>query len=173
LRKASTAAVLHTVLVVAVSASAYARAEEQGTSALSFGTGCFDVVQKRDPSAEAVVEYRGGRAARPFRGIVVATMTRDSSAFLAAGVGYEVTFGRRWVLMPTFAPGYYRQGNGKDLGYPLEFRSQLELGYQFAPGHRFSVAFSHLSNAGLGRSNPGQESLTLAWQVPLGHHATR
>jgi hypothetical protein len=75
--------------------------------------------------------------------------------------------------MPTFAPGYYRQGNGKDLGYPLEFRSQLELGFRFAPGQRFSIAFAHLSNGGLGRSNPGQESLTLAWQVPLGHRATR
>jgi lipid A 3-O-deacylase len=94
-------------------------------------------------------------------------MTRDSAVFLGAGVGYDVTLGRRWVVTPTFAPGYYRKGNGKDLGYPLEFRSQLELGYQFGSGYRFSIAISHVSNAGLGQGNPGQESLTLVWELPL------
>jgi lipid A 3-O-deacylase len=167
----SAAAIFQIFLVAAFTGSA--SAETEHTSALSFGTGWFDVVQKREPAVEALVELRTGRAARPLRAIVVATLIRDSSSFLAAGIGYEVRFGRRWVLTPTFAPGYYRKGDGKDLGSPLEFRSQIELGYEYGARHRLSIAFSHMSNAGLGRRNPGEESLTLAWQVPLGHHPTR
>jgi lipid A 3-O-deacylase len=171
--RTSIAVLLPIVVAAAVAGPASVEAEEQSTHTLSFGTGWFDVVQKRDPAPEALVEYRTGRTGHPLRGCVVATMTRDSSAFLGAGIGYELRFARRWALFPTFAPGYYRKGIGKDLGYPLEFRSQLELGYGFGPGHRLAIAFSHVSNARLGHSNPGQESLTLAWQVPLGHHATR
>jgi hypothetical protein len=62
----------------------------------------------------------------------------------------------------------YRQGDGRDLGYPLEFRSQLEIGHRFRGGPRIALAFSHLSNAGLGSHNPGQESVTInyEWGLP-------
>jgi len=161
-----TSTVLALVAAVAVSGSVNAE-EAQGTRALCFGTGWFDFVQRHDSELEGRVEYRWGAVARSFRSIVVATMTRDSAVFVGAGVGYDVTLARRWVITSTFAPGYYRKGSGKDLGYPLEFRSQLELGYQFGDGYRFSIAISHISNAGLGQDNPGQESLTLAWELPL------
>jgi lipid A 3-O-deacylase len=53
---------------------------------------------------------------------------------LSAGVGYQIDLGRRWAVTPVFVPGYYRKGNGKDLGYSLEFRSQIELGYTLPEG---------------------------------------
>jgi lipid A 3-O-deacylase len=160
-----------TLAILAASASAHAEAQERAR-AISFGTGWYDFVQKRDPAMEARVEYRVGPAARPLRGIVVATMTGDAAMFLGVGIGYELKLGRRWMLTPTFTPGYYREGKGKDLGYPLEFRSQLEIGYEFRRGYRVLMAVSHSSNAGLGRSNPGQETLTLAGLVPLGRHTS-
>ena len=69
--------------------------------------------------------------------------------------------------VPTFVPGVYRQADGRDLGYPLEFRSQLEVGHRLRAGPRIAVAFSHLSNAGLGSRNPGQESLTINYEWGL------
>jgi len=152
--------------ILAAGASVHAEGRE-ATSTLSFGTGWFDVAEKRDPEPEPRLEYRVGRASRSLRGIVVAAMTRDSSAFLGAGIGYELRLGRHFVVTPTFTPGYYGKGNGKDLGYALEFRSQLELGCQLGGGYRLSLAVSHTSNARLGKFNPGEETLTLAWQVPL------
>ena len=143
-----------TLAILAASASVHAEAQERAR-ALSFGTGWYDFVQKRDPAMEARVEYRVGPAARPLRGIVVATITEDAAMFLGVGIGYELKLGRRWILTPTFTPGYYREGKGKDLGYPLEFRSQLEIGYEFRRGYRVLMAVSHSSNAGLGRSQPG------------------
>jgi lipid A 3-O-deacylase len=160
-----------TLAILAASASAHAEAQERAR-ALSFGTGWFDFVQKRDPAMEACVEYSAGSAARPLRGIVVAAMTEDGATFLGVGIGYELKLGHRWILTPSFTPGYYHEGKGKDLGYPLQFRSQLELGYEFGRGYRVLVAVSHSSNAGLGRGNPGQETLTLAGQVPLGRHTS-
>ena len=70
-------------------------------------------------------------------------------------------------------PGYYRKGNGKDLGYSLEFRSQIELGYTLAGGSRVTIAFSHLSNGSLGSRNPGEESLTIGFELPLARRGSR
>jgi lipid A 3-O-deacylase len=151
--------------ILATSGSLHAQGHER-TRTLSVGTGWYDFVQKREPAWEARAEYRVG-GPRPFRGLVVATMTGNSASFLGVGIGYELKLGRHLIATPTFAPGYYREGSGKDLGCALEFRSQFELGFQFTGGQRVSIAMSHMSNGGLGRINPGQESLTLAWQVPL------
>ena len=82
-----------------------------------------------------------GSARRPLRGVAVATLTDDSSLFVGAGIGYQIGLGRRWAVTPVFVPGYYRKGNGKELGYSLEFRSQIELGYTLAGGSRVTIAF--------------------------------
>ena len=71
------------------------------------------------------------------------------------------------------ALGYYRKGNGKDLGHSLEFRSQIKLGYTLAGGSRVAIALSHLSNGGLGRRNPGLESFTIAFELPLTRRGPR
>jgi len=113
-----------------------------------------------------------GRARRPLRGVAVAALTDDSTLFVGAGVGYQIDLGRRWAVTPVFVPGYYRKGNGKDLGYSLEFRSQIELGYTLA-GARVAIAFSHLSNGGLGSRNPGEESLTIGFELPLARRGSR
>ena len=49
----------------------------------------------------------------------------------------------------------------------VEFRSQVELGYQFENQSRLSLAFSHISNAELGDDNPGTEVLNLYYHLPL------
>jgi lipid A 3-O-deacylase len=159
---------LATLLLAILTTSGSARAEGiERTRARYVGTGWFDFNRKESETLDARVEYRG-RVIRPLRGIAVRTMRGDSSVFLGAGIGYELALGRRCVVAPTFAPAYYQRGDGKDdLGDPLEFRSQLEHGYEFGGGSRLSVAISHLSRAGLGWHNPGQESLTVACEIPL------
>ena len=32
-------------------------------------------------------------------------------------------------ILPSFAPGYYEKGDGKDLGSELEFKSEIKFGY--------------------------------------------
>ena len=69
--------------------------------------------------------------------------------------------GRRIVLTPSFAPGYYHEGSGLDLGHALEFRSQIEFAYRFDDRSRIGVAVSHMSNASIADENPGTESAIL------------
>ena len=54
------------------------------------------------------------------------------------------------IFTPSFAPGLYHEGNGKDLGHILEFKSEVQLSY--ATSDRTSIGFSynHVSNASLG-----------------------
>jgi hypothetical protein len=124
------------------------------------GSGWFDCNRRRDQAAELRLEYRTRPLGSGVRLVAATLATSDRSYFAGAGVAYEIRLGS-WDLTPTFVPGLYTHGDGRDLGYPLEFRSQLELGRRLRGGSRVAVAFSHLSNAGLGSRNPGQESLTL------------
>jgi hypothetical protein len=132
---------------------------------LLVGTGWFDANRRRDQAAEFRLEYRSGTLTRALRAVVATLATSDGSGWAGAGLAYAIPLGP-FELTPSFVPGFYHQGNGRDLGYPLEFRSQLELGCRLAGGQRIALAVSHLSNAGLGDSNPGQESLTLNFEWP-------
>jgi hypothetical protein len=149
---------------VSLLTSGSARASERDASpALLVGSGWFDANRRRDQAAEGRLEFRFGTFAGGLRAVVATIATTDGSLFAGAGVAYPVRLGR-WDVTPSFVPGLYRQGGGRDLGYPLEFRSQLELGCQLTRGPRIALAVSHLSNAGLGSSNPGQESLTMNFE---------
>ena len=56
-----------------------------------------------------------------------------------AGLLIDLYLFGRVVITPSFAPGVYYAGRGKDLGFPLEFRSQVELSYRFLSGARIGV----------------------------------
>jgi len=66
---------------------------------------------------------------------------------------------------PPLGAGAYRQGEGPDLGSVLEFRSGIDLSRTLADGHQITVFLYHLSNASLGRRNPGVEVLGVAYAV--------
>jgi lipid A 3-O-deacylase len=101
---------------------------------------------------------------RPMLGVMA---TAKGSGFLYGGIQFDLLFFDHLLIAPGFAPGYYWQGSGKNLGYPLEFRSSIELGWQFTSRHRLGVQLYHLSNASIGRRNPGEESLILFYDIPI------
>ena len=84
-------------------------------------------------------------------------MTADSSSYFYTGVQVEYKIGKL-NLVPSFAPGLYTMGDGKDLGSPLEFKSELQLSIDILPGTKLGYSQSHLSNADLGDKNPGADS---------------
>ena len=83
-------------------------------------------------------------------------MTADSTTYLYTGVQGEYKIGKL-NLIPSFSPGLYSMGN-KDLGSPLEFKSELQLSLDLLPGTKLGYSHSHLSNADLGDKNPGADS---------------
>ncbi len=117
-------------------------------------------------AGEARLEYRSAERLwilKPFGG-VMANSVGTLHAF--AGVLLDVYLGEHFVLTPSFAPGLYSAGKGKDLGFPVEFRSQVEVSYRFWNGSRIGIGMNHISNAKLGRINPGIEALSITFSTP-------
>ncbi|MDA1099756.1 MAG: acyloxyacyl hydrolase [Proteobacteria bacterium] len=141
-----------------------ARADEPAF--IAFSAGAFDV-GKDEAAAEGRLEYRSGTRIwifKPFTGVMG---TSDGGAYGYAGVLVDMFYSRRVVATLSFAPGIYGEGDGKDLGHGLEFRSQLEVAYRFNDRSRLGLSFSHMSNASIGDKNPGSESLMLTYAVPV------
>ena len=84
-------------------------------------------------------------------------MTADSASYLYTGVQAEYEIGKL-NLTPSFSPGYYTTGDGKDLGSPLEFKTEVQLSLELLPGSKLGYSYNHVSNAGLGDKNPGANS---------------
>ena len=97
------------------------------------------------------------------RPILGTSILDDGGNYSYLGLRGEVALGAHhdWSLGLSFAPGVYSAG-GVDLGGPLEFKSGLDVGYEFSPGWRASVGLYHLSNGGLYSQNGGSESVLFA-----------
>ena len=59
---------------------------------------------------------------------------------------------------PSFAPGIYHEGDGKDLGHILEFKTEVQVSYSFSESTNLGMSYNHISNASLGDKNPGANS---------------
>ncbi|HYM32643.1 MAG TPA: acyloxyacyl hydrolase [Candidatus Cybelea sp.] len=142
-------------------------AAAQDPDLISISGAYFDIWHRRDPAAEARLEYRFGRRfwiVKPFVGVMG---TSDFGGYAYGGILMDLYFGKHFVLTPSFAPGLYAHGSGKDLGYPIEFRSQIEASWRFDDQSRLGLSYSHMSNAHLGDKNPGVESLALTYAMPV------
>ena len=86
-----------------------------------------------------------------------ALITADNAAYIYTGVQAQYKLGSLNIT-PSFAPGYYNEGNGKDLGHALEFKSEVQLSLDLSKNSQFGFSYNHLSNASLGDKNPGANS---------------
>lgn len=153
-----------------VSSSLFARPADL----VSFAGGVFDLLHERHRTAEFSAEYKFGVSGpttpfyflefRPLLGIMA---TIKGSTYLYGGINFDLLVCDQFVIAPGFAAGWYRAGQGKNLGYPLEFRSGVEAAWIFSDGRRLGAHFYHLSNASLGHRNPGEESLVLFFDIPV------
>ena len=82
---------------------------------------------------------------------------RKKCFYLYTGVQAEYELGFL-TITPSFAPGYYNYGNGKDLGSPLEFKSEVQMSFDLSDNSHLGMSYNHISNASLGTKNPGANS---------------
>jgi hypothetical protein len=88
-----------------------------------------------------------------------ALATEKETYYAWVGNSIVISFGKHWELIPELGAGYYEQGDGKNLGGEIEFRSGLAVTYRVNDGLHFGAGFYHLSNAGIYELNPGLNSL--------------
>ena len=86
-----------------------------------------------------------------------AMITADNASYFYTGVQANYKIGSINVI-PSFTPGYYHQGDGKDLGHVLEFKSEVKLSLDLLKDSKLGFSYNHLSNASLGDKNPGANS---------------
>jgi lipid A 3-O-deacylase len=153
---------------------------------LSFGVGKYDqdwidpgvgfLDLSDDQTDEAIdfrLEYRFGTSLLPIiepyvklKPFVGLEATSDAAVYGLGGILFDIALGPVMVT-PSIGVGLYHDGDGKDLGSAIEFRTQLEIGYRFENDMRVSVAYSHISNAGIGSTNPGANLLGLYFHTPV------
>lgn len=147
--------------------SAFLCAREDPPPLLSLGAGDFAPGHHHETYL-VQAEYLWDRylfwCVRPRLGVMTPGF---SSLFLYGGIGLDLYVTDHLMFTPNFAPGLYFKGSGKDLGCLLEFRSTLELSYEFDCKVRLGGQFFHISNASLGSCNPGANSWVLFLAFPL------
>ncbi len=133
---------------------------------LSVGMGLFNVtgVHKRYLWE---VEYKFKPVIDQLRPQVGIFGSEMGSTYLYGGISYDIFIGKRLVFTPSFCPGVYSRGYGKDLGFPIEFRSAFEGAYRFRGGYRFGGMFYHVSNAHLSSRNPGVNNFVVFAAFPI------
>ena len=93
---------------------------------------------------------------RPIAGVLTSS---KGGAYAYSGIAVEIPLTAALQIKPSFAPGLVLATADRDLGSPIEFRSSMEVSLAPVESMRVGIAFSHISNAGLGYRNPGVEIL--------------
>ena len=152
-------------LVVATKTAHALERDAQGHG-LSLALGVHDTIDQ-DPFTGVInLEYRPCCRWYTLRPAVGTLVTGNGAFYAYAGIRNELESSRRpFMLSINTAIGIYRQGPGTRLGHPLEFRSGFEAYYRLSNGDQIGTTFHHLSNASIGRRNPGTEILTFAYVV--------
>jgi hypothetical protein len=89
--------------------------------------------------------------------ITGALITGDNAGYIYTGVQAQYKLGVLNIT-PSFTPGLYHEGNGKDLGHLLEFKSEVQISLNLFKNSELGFSYNHISNASLGDKNPGANS---------------
>ena len=154
------------VLLISFSFFSYANSADEKIldkqMELNLYTGMFDFSDGKQRSGLVGLQHQNdGLYRKSFLGNVSPIsggfLTEKNAFYLYTGVQteYEVGF---LTITPSFAPGYYNYGDGKDLGYPLEFKTEVQMSFDISDSTHLGMSYNHISNASLGDKNPGANS---------------
>ena len=84
-------------------------------------------------------------------------ITENSATYIYTGFEWNIDMGAV-TFTPSFAPGLYHKGDGKDLGHVIEFKSEIQMSLDISNTTHLGMSYNHISNASLGTKNPGANS---------------
>jgi len=128
----------------------------------SFYSGIFDFSDDGQRAALFGMQHQNENLTRDsFLGTISPVtgfmLTENKAGYVYTGVQAQYKIGKLNIV-PSFAPGLYGDGDGKDLGHVLEFKSELQLSLDLFSDSELGFSYNHLSNASLGDKNPGANS---------------
>jgi len=152
-----------------------AQTEDQKISGLeneyNFYVGTFDVIDDEgdDKTSLFGLEHKSENLFRDtflgkFSPVSGGFISGKSSVYLYTGVQAEYELGPVKIV-PSFAPGYYEAGDGKDLGSPLEFKSEIKLNFDIFTNSKIGYSYGHISNNDWGKEgkNPGIDNQQISF----------
>ena len=129
----------------------------EGNKDISFYTGTFDVIDKEgdDKTTLFGVEHKNPDLFRDtilgkFKPVTGAFITGNNSMYVYTGIEGQYSLGPLKIL-PSFTPGLYEKGDGKDLGSLLEFKSEIKVGIDIFEDSKLGFSYSHISNNDWGK----------------------
>ena len=125
-------------------------------------SGMFDFSDEGKKSVVVGFQHQNENLTRDsFLGIISpvtgALITADNAAYFYTGVQAQYQFGKIDIT-PSFTPGLYSEGDGKDLGHIVEFKSEVQMSLNLFKNSQLGMSYNHISNASLGDKNPGANS---------------
>ena len=152
------------IALISVSFLSFANSEDKKSNdtELNFFTGMFDFSDDTQAAGVFGLQHQNDDLFRnSFLGklspITGGFLTENNAFYLYTGAQAEYDLGL-FTITPSFAPGYYNSGDGKDLGSALEFKSEIQMSLNLSDSTEFGMSYNHISNASLGDKNPGANS---------------
>ena len=154
--------ILATLMFLSCFSFSYAEEIKSNETELNFFTGMFDFSDHKQKAGIIGIQHQNDDLFREsFLGrlspITGGFLTENNAYYLYTGAQAEYDLGM-FTITPSFAPGYYSSGDGKDLGHSLEFKSEVQMSLNLSDSTQFGMSYNHISNASLGDKNPGANS---------------
>ena len=137
---------------------------DENNDELSFYAGTFDLIDEEgdDQTTLVGIEHKNPELFRDtflgkFSPVSGGFLTGKNSVYLYTGVEGQYDIGPLKIL-PSFTPGFYEKGSGKDLGSALEFKSEIKFGLDIFENTKIGYSYSHISNNDWGDTNPGTDN---------------
>ena len=129
---------------------------------LNFYTGMFDFSDNGQRAALFGLQHQNESLYRnSFLGVISPIsgflITENNATYAYTGIEAQYNLGKI-KINPSFTPGLYGKGDGKDLGHALEFKSEIQLSLDLLSNSQLGFSYNHISNASLGDKNPGANS---------------
>ena len=154
-------------IISLLSVSLVSTARSEG---FTFSVGKFDHNDNKTDAGMFQLDYDFdktlfGSPIGDFKPVVGFLVTDDNAKYGYAGVRLDYKLANNSVLIsPSFTPGVYGKGEGKDLGHSVEFKTQVRAALNLSPMSNIGISYSHISNASLGDKNPGANNYSISFQ---------
>ena len=151
------------IIVIFITTNLYAVESISSNHQLNYFIGNFDFSDEKQKAILVGFQHQDENLSRDtFLGnvspITGGFITENTAAYIYTGIEWNVDMGGGLTFTPSFAPGLYHEGDGKDLGHVLEFKSEVQISYASSNKTSFGLSYNHVSNASLGDKNPGANS---------------
>ena len=152
------------ILIVGLTSIGFAEEEklQLPNTQLNMYSGMFDFSDQKQRAMLVGFQHQNEEL---YRETFLGTLSPITGGFVTENAALYAYTGIEWNFdlgpinfTPSFAPGLYGEGDGKDLGHILEFKSEVQASFNLSENSQLGMSYNHISNASLGDKNPGANS---------------